>query len=92
MLLTIHCHREGETGLYVRIVDFTDDRWRTVEESVIWGNAPSARIARYAEMGRNLRFGQPSLLPLDKGEILATHWAVEDGQGRIRTHRLRLNL
>ena len=92
MLLTIHCHREGETGLYVRIVDFTDDRWRTVEEAVIWGNAPSSRIARYAEMGKNLKFGQPSLLPLDNGEILATHWAVEDSQGRIRTHRLRLNL
>lgn len=90
-LLTIHCHREGETGLYVRTVDFTDDRWRVLDELEIWGNAPSSKVASYADMAKQLRFGQPSLLLLDNDEILATHWAVEDGQGRILTHRLRLN-
>ena len=91
-LLTIHCHREGETGLYVRIVDFTNDRWRTVEEDNIWDKASSSRIATYAEMAKRMKFGQASLLSLDNGDILATHWGVEDGQGRILTHRLRVVL
>ena len=38
----------------------------------------------------SLKFGQPSLLPLGNGEILATHWIVEDCLGKIRTHRIRL--
>ena len=92
ILLTIHCHREGEdVGLFVRIVDLANDRWRTVEETKIWGNAPSTKIAAYESM-QNLRFGQASLLRLDDGDILATHWAIEEGQGRIRTHRLRVQV
>jgi sialidase-1 len=93
MLLTIHCHREGEDiGLFVRIVDFAADQWRTVKEVKIWGNAPSRKVASYATMGQNLRFGQASLLRLDNDDILATHWAIEEGQGRIRSHRLRVQI
>lgn len=91
-LLTIHCHREGEVGLFVRIVDFANDEWRTVEECDIWDNAVSSEVASYAEMALKLKFGQASLLRLDNGDILGTHWAVEDGQGRILTHRLRVRL
>ena len=92
-LLTIHSHRDGsvgEVGLFVRIVDLAGDRWRIVEECKIWGNAPSADIGSYAEMAKRLKFGQPSLLSVENGVVLATHWAVEDGQGRILTHRLRI--
>lgn len=93
ILLTAHCHREGEDiGLFVRIVDFSRDRWHTIEEVKVWGNAPSMKVAAYSTMGQNLRFGQASLLRLDDGEILATHWSIEEGQGRIRTHRLRVQV
>ena len=37
-----------------------------------------------------VNLGQPSLLRLSEAEVLATHWAVEDGQGRILTHRLHV--
>ena len=90
LLLTIHCHREGETGLFVRIVDFAGDRWRTVEESCIWNNTVSSKVGSYARMALSLKFGQASLLALDNSELLATHWAVGNGQGRILTHRLRV--
>jgi hypothetical protein len=91
ILLTIHCQREGEEiGLYVRMVDLSNDQWRVVEEAKIWGNAPPMKVAAYSTMGQNLKFGQASLLRLDNDEVLATHWAIEDGQGRIRTHRLRV--
>ena len=92
-LLTVHCHREGEDiGVFLRIVDFSRDRWRTVETAKVWGNAPSMKIAVYSNMGRDLKFGQASLLRLDDGEVLVTHWAIEGGQGRIRTHRIRVRI
>ena len=59
-----------------------------IEELNIWDHAPAMKVAAYKTMGVSLRFGQPSLLRLDNGDVLATHWASEDGQGRIRTHRL----
>ena len=71
-------------------MDFAADQWRTIQEVKIWGDAPSADITDYAKMGQNLKFGQPSLLALDDGEILATHWAIDDCQGKILTHRLRV--
>ncbi|MAE62661.1 MAG: hypothetical protein CMJ18_00190 [Phycisphaeraceae bacterium] len=90
-LLSIHSHREGsDIGVYVRIVDFSNDTWRTVEQEKVWGNAPSKRTANYATIGQNLKFGQPSVLRLADGDILATHWAFEDGQGSILSHRLRI--
>lgn len=92
LLLAIHCHREGEVGLLVRIVDFAGDQWRTVEQASIWDKTRSSKVGAFAQMAIQLKFGQASLLRLDDGDILATHWAVEDGQGRILTHRLRVTL
>jgi len=91
LLLTIHCHREGDNiGLYARLVDFANDHWQQIGELNIWDNAPSMQVAAFVTMAENLKFGQPSLLRLDNGDVLATHWAIENGQGRIRTHRLRI--
>ena len=53
-LRMIHCHREGETGLFVRIVDFANDRWKTIEELDIWSNAPASQVSRYQNMALNL--------------------------------------
>ena len=75
----------------VVLVDFANDRWRTVEEALIWNNAPAMKVAAYATMALNLKFGQASVLRLDNDDILATHWAIENGQGRILTHRLRVS-
>ena len=43
------------------------------------------------EMFQSLRFGQASLLPLQDGTILAAYWTIEDGQGRVRGHRLKVS-
>lgn len=91
LLLSVHCHREGKVGLYVNIVDFTNDEWRVLATEKIWGNAPSKHVGGLLDMGKGLKFGQPSLLPIDNGEFLAAHWAIEDGQGRILAHRIRIN-
>ena len=89
-LLTIHAQREGDVGLFVRAVTLAGTTWRVHEEKNIWNRAAAAKIGTYAEMTQNLRFGQPSLTRLPNNDILAVHWAVEQGQGRILAHRLRL--
>lgn len=91
-LLTIHAHRGSETGIFVRVVDLSGDEWRPVEEFNLFGaNLSQTREGMsMREMFSSLRFGQPSLLHLEGDEYLATHWSVEDGQGKIRSHRLRI--
>ena len=92
MLLSIHAHRAGDTGLYVRLVDFKDDKWKVLEETVIWGNAKGQDTTKgFIEQFGDLKFGQPSLLRLSNGELLATHWCVENCMYKIKTHRLKLN-
>ncbi|MFA5645644.1 MAG: sialidase family protein [Candidatus Ratteibacteria bacterium] len=91
LLLSIHCYREGEVGLYVHIVDSANCGWKTIAGEKIWGGAPSVRIGNLDDMGKRLRFGQPSLLPLGGGEFLAAHWAVEDCLGKILAHRIRIH-
>ncbi len=92
-LLSIHCHRGKDVGLYVRRVDFSGDRWKVLEEQVIWG-ADMGRQTKdgqaFHEFAWSIRFGQGSLTRLSNGDILATHWAIENGQGRVLTHRLRV--
>lgn len=92
-LMTIHAYRAADPGIYVRLVDFNGDRWNPVEEKIIYGAGAPLQTQpgqRMDEMFASLRFGQPSLLKLPNGEILAAHWAVEEGQGKIRIHRLRV--
>jgi sialidase-1 len=92
-LLSIQCHRGKDVGLHVRLVDFSHDRWTVIEDRVIWGAQVAAQTRdgqKFHEFASAIRFGQASLLRLRSGDILATHWCVEDGQGKIRTHRLRI--
>jgi sialidase-1 len=92
-LLTIHAHRGEDPGIYVRIVDFSKDRWKVVDTAVIWGNTTHQQTREgqsMTQMFASLRFGQPSLLRLGPEEFLACHWSIEEGQGKIRAHRLRI--
>lgn len=90
-LLTIHAHREGDTGLYIRLVDFSDDQWNLEYEECIWGNVASQDSSKgIVDQFANLKFGQPSLLQLDNNEILATHWHCENGMYKIKIHHLKL--
>ncbi|MSO21711.1 MAG: exo-alpha-sialidase [Acidobacteria bacterium] len=93
-LLSIHCHRGQEVGLYVRQVDCSNDQWKPLEEKIIWGTSMGQQTRdgqKFHEFASSIRFGQASLLRLGNGEILATHWCVIEGQGKIITHRLRVS-
>ena len=92
-LLTIHTHRAGEVGLYVRLVDFSDDRWHCEAEQCLWTKTVAQDtskdiIGQFAA----LKFGQASFTRLADGDILATFWCVEDCMYKIKSLRLKLNL
>lgn len=91
-LLSIHAHRGEDPGVYVRIVDFSNDKWNVIDEANIWGGAgQQTRTGQsMTQMFASLRFGQPSLLRLRTDEFLAYHWSIEEGQGKIRGHRLHI--
>ena len=94
-LLTVHAHRGEDPRISVRVVDFRRDHWHPVEEMTIYGSGSRPQTSEGQDMPQMfaaLRFGQPSLLKLTEDEFLAVHWAVEDGQGKIRTHRLRVGV
>ena len=94
-LLTIQTHREDESALYVRLVELRNGTWNVLAEKAIWGAAlhsSQSNNEKIVTQFKSLRFGQPSLLLLGDDQVLATHWSVEDGQGRIRAHRLRFQL
>ena len=93
LILTIHAHRSGDVGLYVRLIDLKNDKWTMLQEHVIWGNVKSQETSKnLIDQYANLKFGQPSLLTLNNGQILATHWCVEDCLYKIKSHRLKLKL
>jgi sialidase-1 len=88
--LAVHCQREVNIGLYVDLVDFSGDEWKIIERKCIWNKAVSAKTRKLSDMGTSLKFGQPSFLKLDNGDILLAFWATENGQGRILSHRIHL--
>jgi len=88
-LLTIHAHRTGQVGLYIRYIDFSNDKWNVLEEAVIWGKASAQDTSKnIIDQFASLKFGQPSLLMLNDREFLATHWCVENCLYKIKTHHL----
>jgi len=92
-LLTIHAHREGDTGIYVRLVDFAGDKWKVQSETVIWGQGKvGTNSANLADHFWSIKCGQPSVLRLGETEFLAYHWAVENMQYKIKAHRLRVTV
>jgi sialidase-1 len=89
-LLSIHAHRAGDVGLYVRLIDLKNDSWNMIAEKVIWGGATAQDTSKnIIDQFAKLKFGQPSLLRLSNGEILATFWCIEDGIGKIKSILLK---
>jgi sialidase-1 len=94
-LLSCHAHRGTEPGIYVRIVDFSKDDWRPLEEKLVWGSNIGQQTHDGQAVDRmfaSMRFGQPSWVRLSEDQFLLVHWSIEDGLGRIRAHRLRVRV
>ena len=90
-LLTIHAHREAPIGLVVRRVDLSDGTFRIEEELDLLGKTDMASdSADIRKQFASLKFGQPSLLRLQSGDILAACWSFENSQYVIKGYRLQL--
>jgi len=88
-LLTIHAHREAPVGLVVRKLEVREGRVVIEQEFDLFADdrmgSDSADISR--QFG-SLKFGQPSLLRLLDGQILATCWRLENSQHVIKGYIL----
>jgi sialidase-1 len=92
-LLSCHAHRGEQPGLYIRVIDFSRDQWRTMAEKIIWGDSVCRQTRDGQAIDRMfaaMRFGQPSFVRLTEDEFLVVHWSIECGEGRVRAHRLRV--
>jgi sialidase-1 len=90
-LLTIHAHREAPVGLVVRRVDISEGGFSVEEELDLFRNEAMASSSDdIKKQFGSLRFGQPSLLRLQSGEILAACWSFENSQHVIKGYRLGL--
>lgn len=90
-LLTIHAHREAPVGLVVRRVDLSGGRFGVEEELDLFQDAAmGSDSADIRKQFGSLKFGQPSLLKLMGGDILAACWSFENSQYVIKGFRLAL--
>ncbi|MEQ1768921.1 MAG: sialidase family protein [Devosia sp.] len=90
-LLTIHAHREAPIGLMVRRVDLGAGTFCIEEELDLLGKADMASdTADIRKQFASLKFGQPSLLRLQSGDVLAACWSFENSQYVIKAYRLQV--
>jgi sialidase-1 len=88
-LLTIHAHREDPVGLVVRRVDLSGGSFAIEEElDLLQDPALGSDSADIRKQFGSLKFGQPSLLKLASGDILAACWSFENSQYVIKGFRL----
>lgn len=89
-LLSIHAHREAPVGLNVYRSRLRGDRVERMDTLALFADERLGQGAAQGEPFANLRFGQPSLLPLGGDDYLACCWLVENCQHVIKTFRIRL--
>ena len=90
-LLTIHAHREAPIGLVVRRVDLRSGTFAIEEElDLLRKTDMASETADIRKQFASLKFGQPSLLRLASGDILAACWSFENSQYVIKGYRLQL--
>ncbi len=88
-VLTIHAHREEPVGLVVRRVDLSGGSFAIEEElDLLQDAALGSDSADIRKQFGSLKFGQPSLLKLAGGGILAACWSFENSQYVIKGFRL----
>jgi sialidase-1 len=84
-ILTIHAHRENPVGLWVRQVDIKAGGFSIEEELNLFADdAMGSDATDIRKQFGSLKFGQPSLLALSNGQVLAACWAFEDCQHVIK--------
>lgn len=92
-VLTLHAVRRDtdRPGIYACIADISGDTWKLEEKTPVWEpNVPMVRNGAMAEIFAFLKFGQPSAIRLQNGDLLMTHWFYEDGMYKTCATPIRL--
>ena len=80
--LSLHAVRRDtdQPGIYGYVIDFSEKTWNVVDDFLIWKPAfPIVRDQKMADIFAFLKFGQPSAIRLQSGDLLMTHWYCENG-------------
>ena len=86
ILFTIHCHREEPTGLILRKVDISNNKFNVLEEFNLFSKENiSSDSSNISKQFGSLKFGQPSLLLLKNNELLVCFWCIEENQHIIKS-------
>ena len=92
-LFALHAIRKGSDrpGVYGYIVDLKDGDWNIKEEKLIWEpNSPIVKDKNMADIFSYLKFGQPSAIKLNNGNLMVVFWYCENGQYRVKTIEVEL--
>ena len=92
-VLTLHSVRRDtdEPGVYACIADVSGDTWKLEECTRVWApNTPVIKNTKVAEIFSFLKFGQPSAIRLQDGDILMSHWVCEEGVYKTVATRIQL--
>jgi BNR repeat-like domain len=90
-LLTIHTHREHPVALTVRRVDIRGDGFVVLDQVQLFGEAVQpSDSSGIRQQFASLKFGQPSLLRLQNGQVFAACWGFEACQYVIKGYLLEI--
>lgn len=90
-LLTIHAHRKGNLGLYLRQIDLTNDKCKIQNQWCLWNPAQkNNKNKNILEEFSSLQFGQPALLKLNKNQLLAYWWTKENCLLKIKAATINI--
>lgn len=90
-ILTIHAHREAPVGLWARVVNVSGGGFAIEEEISLFSDDDMASETKdIRKQFASLKFGQPSVIRLRNGQILAACWAFENCQHVIKGYFIEL--
>ncbi len=85
-LLALHALRRdtAQPGIYGYVVDFSERTWKIMDQALLWQpDIPVSRDGNMAEIFAFLKFGQPSAIRLQNGDMAMIHWAEVQGQRKV---------
>jgi sialidase-1 len=91
--ISLHAVRRDskKPGIYANVIDFSNKTWDVTDQAIIWEPAtPIVKNEKFADVFAYLKFGQPSAIKLSNGNLLATHWFMEQGQYKVTTILIEL--
>ena len=86
------CRRVDRSGLWALLIRIRGEEWQTLEEAPLWQGAASGMHGERAAAQElsDLRFGFPSMVELDDGEVFLVFWCQEDCINNVRWMRLEV--